>query len=162
MNKKQRRNKAIDLISNAKSHLNESLNKLNTAIDHLENPFQTRPQNRFINMIVSICDPEGNSHKSYNEQLDFKWEINPAFLYIALKEMISHYSNSKYKMFVTIQDIEEWLNNMKGLAFTADLSYDGFIPEEGLTIAKGDMGEDESPGYYYDFFIEYVFEPKGF
>ena len=151
MYKKRNINNATEKLHVALNYMEITTKKLVDVVNMLKNPFDTLPKEAYINVIITQCDSEMNSVRSYNEEIYFEREISTAFLYIELKDIAKRYFKD-YRLSVSLQDIENWLIQMKALAFTADLKHDGFIPEAGLTIAtiKRKEGQD-------DIFIEYAF-----
>ena len=109
------------------------------------------PPQRYINITITESDLKGCGLKSYNEEINFNREISASLLYTKLQKIARAYYKDCH-LSIKLQDIENWLIQMKALAFTADLKHDGFIPEAGLTIAtiKRKEGQD-------DIFIEYAF-----
>ena len=102
----------------------------------LNNPFQTIPAERFIHITTSFCDQEGNSDNADDDDIRVDREISAAALYIALDAYVKYY-NPEYKLQVSIQTLENWLNTQKALLRTTSKNYE-FIEDEGLTVADYD------------------------
>ncbi|MXV76051.1 hypothetical protein F4Z99_17475 [Candidatus Poribacteria bacterium] len=146
----------IALLSEAISRINQSnsdiahawVDDLSVAQNVLENPFQTVPKEHGIHITTSFCDPEGNSDNADDDDISFEREISAALLHTLLSHHVKYY-NPEYKLQVSLQSLENWLNTQKALLRTTSKDYE-FIEDEGITVA--DYKTDDGS---IDVFIEY-------
>ena len=154
---------SIDRIRKLSDTLNLSNNEMAHEIrwelleieDMMDNPFQTIPTKHFVHVTASLCDPEGNSDKSYSDVLiDFDREVSESMLYLKIEEYMGHYA-LEYTPQVSLGDLEDWLNQQKSHYLSVEKNDLGFIEDTGLTVGKFKTSYGS-----IDFFIEYalVFE----
>lgn len=139
---------ALFNLDGSDNWVNDEIWNAREGIRMIENPFGTIPARRFVHITTSFCDPDGNSDKSHSHSISFDREISAALLYIELLEIVKVY-NRKYFLQISIQDIEEWLNNQKALYKTTQHNEE-FIEDTGLTVS--DMTTEYGS---IDFFIEF-------
>ena len=158
MNYKQRIAPGIECMSHALLTLEEkdadqiTIDYLWHAQRLLLNPFQTTPKERYIQITISHCNEYGDCQNSQTETIEFNREISAAMLYSLLKEHTQYYDPIVSTMQATLQDIENWLNQQKGL-----MKYDCYI-EHDLTIIEDTgftIAEFKTSYGSIDFFIEY-------
>ena len=142
--------------------LSSRLNKSNSDYAHdiryelleieelLLNPFQTVPTRHFVHVTTSLCDHDGNSDKAYCDVIvEFDREITAAYLYVALNNYVTDYREGYYLQ-ISLQQLENWLNEQKPLFKSVKKGDSSFIEDTGITIGdfKTDFGS-------IDFFLEY-------
>ena len=146
----QKLNKVIEKMNQSNSDIIfDWRHDLLRAEELLLNPFQTVPAERYIQITSSFCDSNSDSTNCDDDHIDIDREISAAMLYTILTAYVKLY-DPKYRLQVSLQDLEDWLNMQKALLKTTHKDEE-IIEGAGLTIAdyKTNYGS-------IDFFIEFA------